>query len=830
MKRRRIIAVAIVLLAGALAFAAPGGVPGLYTQPEVVTLTRTMGSGGSGSAMFINDSTSAIIVDELNRDASCTTNQGTGITLAIGVPFTVAGPGSAATGVSCPTTGPSAGGFGIRRCLFHATDTNSAVPLADLTVLCLYPGMSALTPSTPSVSFGNVAVGSASMSATVVVSAPAGITGVYLSVGDQRGNFKITAPCMGDVEHCHANIATPPGGAFSVGVRCTPTQTGALSAALHVIGDNGENTTIGLTCNGTSTTGGTISVNPTTVTLAHPVNQGSASDFVIIQNVGMDALEIASITKTGSTDWSMALAGGCSALPCTLPAMGSAALTTVFQPTAIGPANGTITITSNDPMASTKVVTLAGTGTGTTLGLNGPPAIDFGSVPIGGQSLFIVDVRNDPATERLDVMATATPAGIFAVDQPMFDIAPNSVTPIGLICKPDAPPRTIAGTITLAGSATFGSPIEIAVTCTATGGSLFAVPSSIALGEVRIGASRVTPIELRTNGPMLTISGNPALATAIPGVSLTPPSSPTITSVAPSTFELRVTPAQDGDLANAIEVAASSETIEIPVTGRAVTPSISVPADVHLGTFCIDQPTRPSVLELLANGTATIAMPAKPALASTTSPFALTYTQPAESGYPYALAASERATVEILPTQQTAPGAHEDVLVWQTDMPGNASPRTRLRVEYEDAGPAISPRTADFGGVPRGQSSMTKTITLQNCGTEPLTVMPPRFIPDGEFRDVSPEPLPSTLAPSQVATITLTFFPARSGPRTSRMEIATSAGLLEVELLGLGLGTGDDDGAKTSFYACGCKTHDPTGVLAIGLVLVIAVVPRRRRR
>jgi len=834
MKRQRILAIAVVLLAATFALAAPGRTPGLYVEPAVIELFPTgMGSGGSGGVQFHNDSTTALTVAAIDRDASCATTDGTGISVLASLPFTVPALGTGSAGITCPTTGPSGMGFGIRRCRFHADD--GVAPLASFTGLCVYRGAPQLTTTTPALNFGTVSVGGEAVR-PVSITTPIGVSGVYFSITDQDGNFAVSTPCA-DAAHCLAAIAVLPGGTFSAQVKCTPTRAGAASALLHVIGADGQHlaTPIALGCTGAAATTGTIIVSSDHITLAHPVNQGSASGSITVSNMGTADLVISSITKSGSPDWTMGVGAGCAATGCTLPPTGSFTIDGVFQPTAITTAaDATITISSNDPMAGTQLITLDGTGLGSTLvletPLGSPPSVDLGSAPAGTSTSTIVTLGNDPATEPLPVTVTASPATVFTVDQDVFTIAASGTHPLGITCTPDAPPRTIAGTVTITGMATFGSPIEIGVSCTSTAGNLFAVPSAVALGEVRVDTARTTPIELRTSGAMLDITSNPSLVNTIPGMTVGAPSSPAITSAAPSTFELRVTPATDGDLANTIEVAAGADMIAIPVTGRAVTPSIEVPTDVHLGTFCIDQPTRASSVELLADGTATIMMPAKPVLAGAPSPFAIAYTQPVEGGYPYALGAAQRATVELRPQQQSAPGPREDVLVWQTDMPGATAPRTRLRVEFADVGGAISPRTAAFGSVPRGQSSMTKSITLQNCGTEPMTLSPPVVIPEGEFRDVSATALPAMLAPNQIATLTIVFVPARTGPRTARLSIASSTGPLEVELSGLGLGDADVTPDKTSFYACGCRTQDPTGVLAIGLVLVLALVPRRRRR
>ena len=75
----------------------------------------------------------------------------------------------------------------------------------------------------------------------------------------------------------------------------------------------------------------------------------------------------------------------------------------------------------------------------------------------------------------------------------------------------------------------------------------------------------------------------------------------------------------------------------------------------------------------------------------------------------------------------------------------------------------------------------------------------------------------------------------------SRTLVITSRQLrdpLKVELSGEGIATGSDTDAgppgaglsSTSFYACGgCTTADPAGALAVLLVALATLAPRRRR-
>lgn len=838
MKRRRIIAVGCVLIASAIAWAAVGD--SLVPDPPVVQIVMTPTQASrTGVVNLVNNGTTSVTIVTIDQDASCATDDGADIT-AVGSGgtnmFTVAMGTSHPVVVTCPATGPSATGFGIRRCQFHPNQANTPTGrIASFTGLCVHQGAAQLFSTTTSLNFGSVDI-NASRALTLAGSASSALSSLYFSVSDQDGNFVVSTPCA-DVPHCAQSFSNPPMG-FSVTVKCTPKRVGPLSAVLHVVGNAGQRFTapISLTCNGTDPGNvPNITLSKSTVTLDHGVNAGSAMDSVTVSNLGSASLAISSIARSGSDDWSMSVSPPCNVLPCTLAATQSVQIQTVFDPSEISTTlDGNIQITSNDPDAGTVNITLDGTGLGATLALatnlGVPPALDLGSVPIGTPTTQLIDLKNDPGTQPLTASVT-TSSPVFTVDRDTFSIGPNAVEPLEIKCVPDAPARRITGTVTIASlDATTGSPITIAVECTGTTGNLFAVPSSLPLGEVRVGTTVVETIALQTNGPALTITSDPQLAPTIAGMAVDMPTSSTVTAAAPSMFKLTVEPTGDGNLATSIKVAAGPDIINIPVTGTAVTPNIKVPESQHLGTFCVNAPTRTSVVALTATGTATIQLGAKPVLEQQASPFRLVYTQPGESGYPYALPASQSAMLELRPEQRSTAGIFEDHILWATDMPGNPSPRTKLTAEFVDDGGAIAPRTTDFGPVPVRQSASSRSLTLQNCGGEDLAISPPVINPTGEFRDLSAEPLPPFLAPDQRVTITVGFTPAKLGVRTATLTVASSRGDLVVDLTGVGTGDPGDVPGRTSFYACDCQSSDPGGLLALGVIFLYVLVPRRRRR
>jgi MYXO-CTERM domain-containing protein len=656
-----------------------------------------------------------------------------------------------------------------------------------------------------------------------------------IQLGDQDGNFQITAPCLSPTLGCDAPVLVIPGGNFSVSVVCKPQSIGAHMALLYIVGSGGTKLMppISLSCMGTMTSSApALSVNPGSVSLMHEVGMGSASTTIHVGNVGNADLHIASIALAGNADWSYTTAAPCASFPCTLVPTATFDITATFTPTALFVRDATLTINSDDPSNAMFQVPLAGTGQGallrlaSTLGM--PPMLDLGTSPIGISTTATFDLGNNGNITLDPVNLAITQAGSeFSVSPNPTSINASGTRQITVTCTPTAA-SLYTGTIDItAPTAKSGSPISIDVRCTGTSGNLFATPSSVQLGEIRVGSPRVTrTIMLKTAGPDLAITSNPSLAMPVSGMAVTAPSSMTIKMAMPATFDLTIDATADEDLANQINVTATAP-LAIPVTGKVVTAKIDVPATLAVGSFCVGQPTTPTPATLVATGTATIGLGAQPVMnRMSTSPFQLTYTSPVS--YPYQLPAGQSAAVNVIPLRQTAKGTQVDDLVWTTDVVGQAAPHTTVSAEFIAEGGAIAPQLVDFGAVELRDTASPRSIKIQNCGTEPMTLSGPTIEPSGEFRDASATPLPQTLAPNQVATIEVTFAPKKIGLRNATLTVDSSKGPLGVMLAGQGHAAPGTTTEPRSFYACDCRTSDPTS--AWPALLVFVVLRRRRRR
>lgn len=831
MKYPRFLSLAVVAgtLFATIAVTSGAGGPGLVVTPPVVEVHLQQNQAGSGAGSMMNSGASVQVL-AITPDSSCSALGVTGFSMP-SPPFTLAMSQSQLAGIAC-----SGSGYGIRRCQQHINGAGASV-LASYTGLCITEGPTLFTPSTGSLSFGSVMVGTTSPAMTVTMTAPMMSSNnlISIQVGDQDGNFVVQSPCFQNGPGCDATVALPPGGALPISIVCSPQSPGTKVASLNVVGNGGTHAQVMLSCNGTQTAGTpSIGVNPITVPLAWPVNMGATSSMVHVANIGTSDLVVQQPTVSGNADWSIAPGPPCTVFPCTVGMGSGFDITTTFAPSAIGARDATMTLVSNDPNVPMIQVQLDGTGQGATLALatnlGTPPALDLGTVPIGvaTQATFVLRNDGNVLLDPVNLTLTQT-SSVFGVSPTPTTIAPSGTRTITVSCTPAAAQMYTAALDVVAPTAKAGSPISIEVRCTGTAGGLFSIPSTLRFDEIRTGSARVTQtITLKTASGPLTITSGPELVSPIAGMTIGPPTSTMIMPTQPVMFDVSVDPGtMDRDLTGTIEVTAGSDTLPIPVTGKVVTAKLEYPPALMIGSFCVGQATSPATARLTEAGTATIGLPSQPVLSKmATSPFQLAYTTPVN--YPYQLPSGQTAAVDVTPLRQMSKGIQTDDIVWSTDVDGDMTPRTTVTAEFVAEGGAIAPQLVDFQRVKVRELGEAHVIKIQNCGMQPMQLSGPVIEPAGEFLDDSPSPLPPMLAPNQVATISVNFAPRKIGTRMATLSVDSSAGRLSVMLLGQGIDDPDPTKETTSFYACDCRSSDPTA--AWPFVLVVLVAFRRRRR
>jgi hypothetical protein len=831
--RRICLLVVLTAVAGARrATAAP-----LRAEPAVEIVELAASGSGAGAIVLHNDGGAGVTVGAITAEPGCDDAQVraaplTGFTLAAGATRTIA--------ITC-TPAPA----GMQRCGYRVRAPGGAALLA-LEAVCAYAGAPSLLPSAAAIDFGTVPVGRRA-ARTLVLHNTGGAPLARLSVATSElaGQFAVASPCNPDAHGCDAEIpVVPANGTTSVVVTCTPRSTGPHSAELHIATGAGTRlpAPIALTCSGAAATTPVLSVSPGVIDVgAVEVAGATAGVAVQVGNAGTGALQLIDVQiidegTGGAADWSYRALAPCEpAIPpgCTLAAGEVTELAIAFDPAAIAARDAALLINYRDTADRSLTVPLRGTGRGATLDLvGGDPVLDFGTLPLDTAAALTFQIANRGTRALGDGAIAPLPAGSpFAVTPgPGFAVPAGGVTTFTVTCRPTTAGAFTAG-VQIAAPDAPGGPIDIALRCTGDPAMVLAAsPPAIRLGEVRLlgevvqrvavasaAGATITAAELDPAHPSFAIAGVPAAT--------------------PATIELSVVPQVVGDLAGRVVLTPSSgPPLAIAITGAAVSASYGVPTAASLGTFCVEQPTTPRILELISSGSATITA-LTPALQSTDSPFDLDLIAPLV--YPAPLRPEARALVAATPKRRSLPGVVVDDLVWQTDVAGAVVERTRLAATFVDNGGAIAPAALSFPSTPiHLDTRNAQQVTLQNCDLSALQLDPPQV--PAPFSIDSPG-LPAVLRPGETATFSVGFHPTTAGP-VSKTLVITSPQLrdrLTVALSGAGVaaggGSGDDLGDDeldpTSFYACGgCATGDASATLALGLAALILLAPRPRRR
>ncbi|WP_242343505.1 choice-of-anchor D domain-containing protein [Anaeromyxobacter terrae] len=345
----------------------------------------------------------------------------TGVAPCAGTPavftWAPATPVAVAAGASTTLTvtfGPtSAGALPSGACLAVSSD-DPARPTVDLNVsgagaTVTAPAI-ALDPT--SLAFGSVTVGTTKTLSTTLRNtgnAPLNVTSIA------RCNKTSAAITWSPA----APLTIEAGASTTLDVTFAPTSAGALAnnACLAVSSDDPANPTVALGLSGTGTTQATpaIALSPASVVFGSVTVGASRTVAVQVQNTGTATLDVISIARCAGTSadvtWTLST-------PASVAPGGSATFDVTYAPAAEGslPAGACLAIASNDPVASTVNLGLAGTGATTpvpSIAL-APATVDFGAVTVGTSKTLSVKTENT-GNGALTVSSVSLCAGTPAV-------------------------------------------------------------------------------------------------------------------------------------------------------------------------------------------------------------------------------------------------------------------------------------------------------------------------------------------------------------------------------------------------------------------------------
>ena len=551
-----------------------------------------------------------------------------------------------------------------------------------------------LSPSSSSVSFGNVAVGS---TATQTVS--------VTNTGKATVSISQAAIIGSGFTMVNGSGATslPVGQSASLQIQFAPTSEGSDTATLTISSD-ASNSALGIPLSGTGTEA-VIAFSPASLTFNNvPVGQ-SSSQNVTITNNGNSNLTFSSVAISGS-GFAMS---GLNPLP-TIAGGQSATFSVQFMPTSTAGATASI-VFRDDAGNSPQTLTLVGSAvaSGSTLAAN-PGSVNFGNVVVGtGSSPQTITLTNS-GTATITINQVSTTGSGFSAS----GLSAGQTIAVGATANFSASfaptvTGTASGSITITSTATNGT-LSIALGGTGTQGALSANPASISFGNVAIGSSAAVAVTLSNTGTAaVSITGSSITGT---GFSMSTLAAQTLNPGQTASFGVTFAPTTATSATGSVSITSNApgSPLKIALSGTGTQGALSAnPASISFGNVAVGSTSAPTSVTLSNTGTAAVSI-AGSSITGTGFSMSTLAAQTLNPGQ------TASFTGTFAPT--TATSATGSVSITSN------APGSPLKIALSGTGtqPQISanPTSISFGTVTVGNSN-SQMIALTNNGNATLT-------------------------------------------------------------------------------------------------------------
>jgi hypothetical protein len=616
----------------------------------------------------------------------------------------------------------------------------------------------AVTMSPTTYTFPNQAVGTVSapelLTLTNTGTAPLTITSITVG-GGNAGDFAETNPC---------GLTVAAGADCTISVTFDPQKTGNRSGKITVAGNSSPANTV-LTLNGTGIQSGS-SISPNSLGFGTQVwNTSSASKTISLTNNGTAALNISSVSVTGSNPGDFAETNTCGS---SLAINASCSIDVTFTPLALNSRSASVSVTDDAPR-SPQTVSL--TGSGKTSLTYSPKSITFTSRVVGTTSSpRVVTLTNVGKTLSIQsVEITGTNAGDFAETKTCgSSLAANASCTVSITFTP-----TAGGTRTANLTITDPDPASPqVVTITGTGTTYPAVsltPSSLTFASQDAGTSSPPQaVTLKnTGGASLSISSIAPTGHDADDFTETNNCGSSVAAGASCVINVVFSPASKGTLTASIKITdnatPATQTVSLTATGTQPGGSVS-PGSLSFGSQVWKVTTATQTVTLANTGTATLDISDVTIEGSNPGDFAETKT----CGSTLAAGLSCTISVTFTPKETGARTASLSV----TDNAPN-SPQT---VNFNGTGAtsvSYSPKTLGFGSHKVGTSSSPSDVTVTNLGNalsiQSITITGTNA---GDFTETNT--CGASLAANASCSVSVTFTPQATGSRSATLNLNDS--------------------------------------------------------
>jgi len=562
-----------------------------------------------------------------------------------------------------------------------------------------------------------------------------------------------------------ATLDVPPGQSAPVTVTFAPTAAGSAPASLTLTTNDVANPSKTVTLSGTGINPA-ISVPNTLAFGEHRVGAPGLTQTLTVQNTGSSGtLSITNITKSGPQ------AAAYSFSPATLdvPFGQSRTLSVTFTPGAEGPADATLTLTTNVVATPTVTVTLSGTGVVPAISV--PSSLAFGEQRVGAPGATqTLTVQNTGASGTLSItnIAKGGPqAAAYSFSPATLDVPAGQSRNLSVTFAPTAEGAASA-TLTL----TTNDVASPTVTVSLSGIGIrptISVPTALAFGEQPVGAPAATQTLTVQNTGTGTLSitniakggtgaaaysFSPATLDVPPGQSapVTVTFAPTAAGSAPASLTLTT-----NDVAN--------PTKTVALSGTGIRPAITVPGSLAFGEQRVGVPGATQTLTVQNTGSSGTLLVTNIAKGGTGAA-AYSFT-PATLDVPFGQ--SRTLSVTFAPTVE----GQADATLTLTTNDVNSSSVT-VNLSGTGVRPVIVvPAALAFGEQSVGAPGAVEALTVQNTGTGTLRIT---NIAKGGPQAAAYTFSPATLdvPEGQSGTVTVTFAPAAEGAANATLTLTTN--------------------------------------------------------
>ncbi len=641
-----------------------------------------------------------------------------------------------------------------------------------------------LSVSPSSINFGSQRVSTTGTAITATLSNTGNATLVISALGVTGANaadFQISSsPPL--------PISISPGQSTTVGLKFSPTATGARSASLSITNNN-TGTPFALPLNGTGTVPA-VALDPDHLSFTGQA-LGTTSDpkAVTLTNTGTAPLLLTTINISGTNASEFSLQAG--ALPMTIAAGDRTVIQVRFTPQGSGVRTASLTISSDAP-GSPHTVPLSGSSVLATLQLS-TSTMDFGTRPVGSTSSPSTLTITSSGSGDL-IVSSITIEGANASDFSVtggatpLTVSPGSFANLDVRFTPSAAGSRSAS-LKLVSNAT-GSPHFVALSGVGTAPAVSAMPNPVAFPNQRVGTTSVPISFTITNSgsadliiSSLTLTGANASDFSLVAFALPR----TIAPGQSASLDLRFTPTAAGLRAASLSVGdnAPGSPQTFALSGTGTQPGIAVnPTSGNFGQQAVNVTSTPLALTVSNPGTADL----------TISSISLTGTNSGDFAFiagalPIAVAPGGNTVISVTFTPQ-AMGTRAATLTIAHDVPGSP-----LAVALSGTGSqpvmGLSTTSIAFGNQPVNTTSAASPLTLTNQGNGTLVISNVALTGTdaGDF-SFTPNTLPIQLAPGASVTLQVTFAPKTIGNKAASLVITHNAAGSPNTLPLSGTGTG----------------------------------------